>query len=109
LYILCCLYFLLLFQLLLFVNEETKVMQIKPIGPNQTELHFSGGVVLFSYQTPVAFRSNEGITRHLYYKTSKKWSKTTSKHINAWVGDYVQEKEQDFFDNLIKQFEIEGI
>jgi hypothetical protein len=104
LYILCYLYFLLLFQLLLFVNEETKMMQIKPIGSNQTELHFSGGVVLFSYQTPVA-----ACLGGRCYKTSKKWSVTTSKHVNKWCYEGCEEKPQEFFDNLVKQFEIEGV
>lgn len=77
------------------------MLQIKPIGSNQTELSANGMQVLFSYQTPVAAWINGQ-----YYKTNKKWSNTTTKHINMWVHLAV-EKDQDFFDNLVKQFNIE--
>lgn len=77
------------------------MLQINPIGSNQTELSANGMHVLFSYQTPVA-----ALINGQYYKTNKKWSATTTKHINKWVHLAV-EKEQDFFDNLVKQFNIE--
>ena len=58
-------------------------MHIKPIGANQTEVTLANGsIVLFSYETPVACYSNDD---GKYYKTNMKWSKTTSKHINAWL------------------------
>jgi hypothetical protein len=60
-------------------------MRIKNIGSNQTSVVSklpSGGTieVLFSYETPVAVR---GPTRT--YKTERKWSVTTSKHINKFL------------------------
>jgi hypothetical protein len=57
-------------------------MQIKPIGPNQTELHTEGKIILFSYETPVA-----AYFQGKYYRTSRKYSTTTSRHINAWLRD----------------------
>ena len=54
---------------------------LKPIGSNVTELHTdSGHIVLFSYQTPVAALMNG-----VYYRTSTKYSVTTTKHINKWL------------------------
>lgn len=55
----------------------------KSIGPNQTEVSLGSGVtILVSYQTPVAaFISGRGFLR------TTGWSRTTAKHINAWIGD----------------------
>lgn len=60
-------------------------MRIKNIGSNQTVLvsKLPNGrtlEVLFSYETPVAVR---GPT--VDYKTDRKWSVTTSKHINKFL------------------------
>lgn len=72
-------------------------MNIKPIGSNKTELRLDNGTtVLFSYETPVAAWINGQ-----YYKTEQKWSRTTSKHINAWAHLPVT-KPQSFFNELIK-------
>ena len=55
-------------------------MQLRPIASNMTQLDLSAGTsVLFSYQTPVACLTDNG-----YYRTSKKWSVTTSRHINQY-------------------------
>jgi hypothetical protein len=75
-------------------------LSIKPAGSNMTELHFSGGVVLFSYQTPVA-----AVIGNNCYRTNKKWSVTTSRHLNKWCWSSCEEKNQEFFDNLVKDFE----
>ena len=57
-------------------------MKLTPIGSNQTEIeHLSGLTVLFSYSTPVAvFVPGKGALC-----TTRKYSKTTSRHINAAV------------------------
>ena len=60
-------------------------MRIKNIGTNQTVVvsKLPNGrtlEVLFSYETPVAVR---GPT--VDYKTDRKWSVTTSKHINKFL------------------------
>jgi len=72
-------------------------MKIKPIASNMTELVSNDGtVILFSYQTPVACKLNGN-----YYKTSQKWSVTTSRHISKWLsGVQAGLAEQSFFDNL---------
>lgn len=71
-------------------------MKLKVIGPNQTELDTGKALVLFSYNTPVA-----AIIDEVAYKTNKKFSKTTSKHINEWLaGTHPEEKDQSFFDSL---------
>lgn len=82
-------------------------LTIKPIGSNMTELHFSGGVVLFSYQTPVAYKDRLGT----FYHTNKKWSNTTTRHINKWLNTTVLSAPmpQEFFDNLIAKFDFKGI
>lgn len=75
-------------------------MKVNPIGPNQTELTLDGGnvLVLFSYQTPVA-----AFVDGKAFKTSKKFSRTTSRHISAWFdGEDAEEKPQAFFNALEK-------
>lgn len=78
-------------------------MELTPIKSNCTELKLNDYIVLFSYKTPVAYfdrRIGE------YYKTSKKWSKITSKHINQWLVDkYANEPKevsQEILDGLVK-------
>jgi hypothetical protein len=72
-------------------------MNLKPLASNKTELTLGDGTqVLFSYETPVACWINGE-----FFKTSKKWSNTTSRHINSWV-HLATEKPQEFFDNLVK-------
>ena len=73
-------------------------MKVRNIGSNQTEVEANGKMILVSYQTPVACQiEGEG-----FYRTSKKWSVTTSKHINKWLnGAKATEKAQDYFDNLL--------
>lgn len=71
--------------------------QIKVIGSNQTEVKQSNGTTIFySYNTPVV-----ALVSGVWYKTTKKWSNTTSKHINAYLdGIQAQGVDQSFFDNL---------
>jgi len=73
-------------------------MKLNPIASNMTELTCNDGTkILFSYKTPVACSINGS-----YYKTSKKWSQTTSRHINKWLdGVIAGQAEQEFFDNLV--------
>lgn len=80
-------------------------MNIKNIGSNQTEVTINGMIILYSYSTPVAVYASNinelGIQRG-HYKSSKKHSKTTSKHINQWFcGEYI-EKDQFWFDMLVQ-------
>lgn len=57
-------------------------MKLNPVGSNQTEVEREGGItILYSYKTPVAaFVPGKGALC-----TSKHYSTTTSKHINAAV------------------------
>ena len=73
-------------------------IKLKPIASNMTLLDTPAHIVLFSYQTPVASYDK---TKHEYYRTDKRWSQTTSRHINKWL-DGVQAKHQpqSFFDCL---------
>ena len=79
-------------------------MKLRQIASNMTELYINGHEVLFSYQTPVAvFHAEDG-----YVRTSKKWSSTTSRHINKWLANRyagnVTEAPQDFFDSLVGEY-----
>ena len=72
-------------------------MKIKILGPNQTLLDLGKGSsalgpeVFFSYETPVAgFDSEIG-----WWKTSEYHSKTTTKHVNAYLPDYVGDCDVD--------------
>ena len=72
-------------------------MQLQPIASNMTQLDLADGTsVLFSYRTPVACLTDNG-----YYRTSKKWSVTTSRHINKSLGGVLaKEQPQQFFDQF---------
>ncbi len=78
-------------------------MKLIPIGPNQTELSFlasgKSANLFFSYQTPVA-----AMIDGICYKTDKKWSATTSRHITKWLdGANAETKPQAWFDSLSAQ------
>lgn len=55
---------------------------LKSVGSNQTTLTVGDVVVFFSYETPVA----AFVTGLGWIRTDKKYSKTTTKHINNWCG-----------------------
>jgi hypothetical protein len=71
---------------------------VKKVGQNQTEFDLGDGLqVLFSYNTPVAARVDGKA-----YRTDKKWSVTTAKHIRQWLGNEEAEmKPQNYFDDLV--------
>ena len=55
-------------------------MLLKNQGPNQSELILENGShILFSYETPVAVSTVDGL-----FVTSQWYSSTTTKHINKW-------------------------
>jgi len=56
-------------------------MKLKQLGSNQTELDMGDVQVFFSYETPVAARTDTGEL----VRTSTKYSVTTTKHINKWL------------------------
>ena len=78
-------------------------MKLKQLASNMTELQIGSTHILFSYETPVAILYDEQ-----FYRTSKKWSVTTSKHIGKWSNLFWnvpfsewQEKPQEWFDEFI--------
>lgn len=72
-------------------------MKLNPIKANMTEVEYADKLVLFSYKTPVAAKINR-----TYYKTSQKWSNTTTRHVNQWLnGAETELKPQSFFDELV--------
>lgn len=79
-------------------------MNLTPIKANMTEIKIGKLVVLFSYKTPVAcvyYTTEHGLE---YFQTEKKWSRTTSRHINTWLnGNGAKYKPQEFFDNLLAE------
>ena len=77
-------------------------MKLKQLGPNMTELRFTDHLILFSYETPVAGWHDR------LFKTKKKYSRTTTKHINKYFRDEwdvnplsVEEVSQDYIDSLV--------
>lgn len=78
-------------------------MKIKQLGSNQTLLTTNHGwLILYSYETPVAGYNS---ILQTYFKTDKKWSRTTTKHINSWL------KKEGVKNNIItmKQSDIDNI
>ena len=75
-------------------------MRLRQIGSNQTELIFNDGTqVLFSYETPVAVSTINGM-----FVTEQKYSNTTTKHINKWcAGINRTTVPQDNIDTLVKR------
>ena len=76
-------------------------MRLQTYGPNMNAIIVrSGFVVLFSFQTPVAF-ALDGV----FFKTKKKFSRTTSKHIAKWAklnsSEYTHEVEQQEIEGII--------
>jgi len=77
-------------------------MNLKPIKANMNEVELANANVLFSYRTPVALQIK---STGEVFKTSKYWSRTTSRHINQWVKEFtepekVKEKPQEYFDEF---------
>ena len=80
-------------------------MILKQIGSNQTELTLNNGnSIFFSYETPVAGYSDEiG-----FFRTATYYSKTTSRHINAYLPDAeVTEVPEQFIVDLVN-FDCNG-
>jgi len=74
-------------------------MRLRSIKKNMTEVVLGDLTILFSYETPVACH----IQGKGYFRTSKRWSATTTRHINQWLdGAEAEERPQKFFDNLLQ-------
>ena len=79
------------------------IYQTKKLGANKKVLWFNNGVqVLVSYSTPVAAYLPYGDGSG-YVRTETYYSKTTSRHINAWLENVATEKvNQSVLDKLIE-------
>jgi hypothetical protein len=77
-------------------------MKLIKVSANQTEIELADGTtVFFSYKTPVAAH----IPGLGYFKSEKRWSVTTSKHIGQFIArnggsGAVTTKPQAWFDTL---------
>ena len=73
-------------------------MQLRPIGSNMNEIVVKGKSILFSYSTPVAGWDENGA-----FRTDEKFSVTTSKHINKYLGgkDVGRVVEQSLIEGLV--------
>ena len=82
-----------------YVLYSCHQMKINPLRSNQTELIFDDGAkVLFSYETPV----DAYVPKRGYIKTSKKWSQTTSRHVNSWCPENALSVPQREISALVK-------
>lgn len=74
-------------------------MNLKKVKANLTELKLNDKIILVSYETPVAYQDR---ATGVFYRTSKFWSSTTSRHINGFVGQGKFETvSQESLDNLL--------
>ena len=74
-------------------------MHVQSLGKNQTIVTVKDNnghriECLYSYETPVAVRCVNGL-----FKTERKWSVTTSRNVNKFIGSDVMELPQEEFDN----------
>jgi hypothetical protein len=89
------------------LTKGDKTMNLKPLAANKTEMTFTkedGSTyrVLFSYQTPVAYIRTWPDGGMVIRKTNKRWSNTTTRHINSWIPTNHLAIDQSEFDNLLK-------
>lgn len=77
-------------------------MKIKQLDSNLYEVTVANGVVLFSFETPVAAYFGGD-----WLISDRKWSNATAGHINKWLDangtnkQWATPRPQQFFDNLL--------
>ena len=81
-------------------------MKLRKLGNNQTEIVLENVDILVSYETPVAAYHKASNT---YYRTLKRWSATTARHIKSWLPDFdnAEVKDQAYFDDLLRAGKFE--
>jgi len=73
------------------------MLKIHASTANTIQAWIDDNLVLFSYNTPVAISTPTG-----FVKTSKKWSVTTSKHINKFLnGHHAEEVSQEEIEKIV--------
>lgn len=83
-------------------------MILRSIAKNQTEIQFQSGkykiTVFFSYKTPVAVYIFHPVSSYII-KTEKKYSTTTTRHINQFISKYpvdrIEINSQAVIDNIL--------
>jgi hypothetical protein len=74
-------------------------MKVSTNGNDTVLMLHDGSDLFLHYGTPVAAH----IPGRGFIRTAKKWSVTTSRHINEWAGFKVKDSEpQEFFTNMLK-------
>jgi hypothetical protein len=75
-------------------------MYLRKLGPTKLEIEtITGNIVFYSYNTPVAACLSDG---RGFIRTNKRYSVTTSKHINQWLnGAKAVEVEQGVINRLV--------
>ena len=76
---------------------------IKNRGKNVTEIHLDNLILLLSYETPVAWYDP---TLPVIYVTNKKWSNTTSKHINTFIERALETHGNDTLRDYVDQSDL---
>lgn len=77
-------------------------MKLHQIANNMTEVETNSGTIFFSYETPVAYER-----RGQCFRTSKRWSVTTTRHINKWLdGRQAAEVDQETLDAMAFSVEM---
>ena len=73
-------------------------MKLRQIKSNVTELTLDNITIMFSYETPVA-----GYDEHGAFRTDTKYSVTTSRQINQYLGgkDIGRTVPQDYINQLV--------
>ena len=73
-------------------------MKVRNLNANTTEITTDRATILFSYGVPVAACMEDGSG---FIRTATNYSRTTSKHINAWLhGAKAREVPQTELDSL---------
>ena len=86
-------------------------MKLISISSNETVVSFSNGTeILFSYNTPVAGRRLVDGALQIF-KTNKKWSVTTSKHINKYLNTFIRDEVAELSQEEINSlgYNIKGV
>ena len=72
-----------MYQIVHLIITIDSHMKLRRIGANQTVIMYNNGSeVFFSYDTPVAAKTEN----YNYFRTEDFYSKTTSRHINKYLG-----------------------
>ena len=77
-------------------------MKMKQLGRNTSEITTDRYVILFSYNTPVAYLD---LDHDKCFVTETKYSRTTSKHISKWLPSEATEVPQQQINDLFDRFQ----